>query len=300
MRSDERPVVGRIRRGIEVGKEKFSGSSAHHLLRRLDTLDIVNRAILFAATLFLCLFPFIIVVNSLAGRSTADHLSGHLGLNKQASEIVGHLFTPPGGASNTVTGASYVFFIVSGVAAATAVQELYQRAFDLKGLGARDKLRGLAWLAALVGFLFLNGWAGPLLRNAAGPAALAVAGLVAYTGFWWFTMWFLLAGRVHWRRLFPCAIATGVLWIAMEAFFAAFLSGVVISNYHEYGPIGTVFSLMYFLIAIGVVLILGAVLGLVWGDRGISFPAAFARLFRTRAQRQAESPDTEQEDSRDP
>ncbi|MGO8890795.1 MAG: hypothetical protein ACLQB1_14050 [Streptosporangiaceae bacterium] len=35
-----------------------------------------------------------------------------------------------------------------------------------------------------------------LRRLAGGPALLAVTGLVALTGFWWFTIWFLLAGRI--------------------------------------------------------------------------------------------------------
>jgi membrane protein len=53
---------------------------------------------------------------------------------------------------------------------------------------------------------------------------------------------------------------------------------MVTSNNEKYGPIGIVFCLMSFLIAIGVVVILGAVTGLVWQERGMSFRAAFRRL----------------------
>jgi membrane protein len=282
----DRPGTGRVRRGIEVGKEKFSGSSADRLWRRLDALDFINRAMMFAATLLVCLFPFLIVVNSLAGRSTARGLTGHLGLDPRASAIVGDLFTSSAATSAAVTGASWVFFILSGIAAASAVQELYQRAFDLSGRGVRDKLRAFAWLAALLGFLFASGWAGPQLRGAAGPVVLGIAGLVAVTGFWWFTMWFLLAGRVPWRRLLSCAIATGAFWLAMEAVFSVTFSRMVVANYKVYGPIGVVFSLMTLLIAIGVVLILGAATGLVWGERGLSFRGALGKLRRPRAQRQ--------------
>jgi hypothetical protein len=38
-----------------------------HLWHRLDAMDFINRDILFAATLFLCLFPFLIVANAVAG-----------------------------------------------------------------------------------------------------------------------------------------------------------------------------------------------------------------------------------------
>ena len=105
-------------------------------------------------------------------------------------------------------------------------------------------LRGLIWLAVLVGCSVLGGWAGPGLRGAGGPVLLAVIGLAVLTGFWWFTIWFLLAGRISWRDLFPAAVATTVFWVAMEAVFSVIFSGMVISDDKKYGPIGVVFALM--------------------------------------------------------
>jgi membrane protein len=93
-------------------------------------------------------------------------------------------------------------------------------------------------------------------------------------------MWFLLAGRISWRRLLPSAVATGVFWVGMEAVFAVVFSGMVTSNYQKYGPIGIVFALVSYLIATGVVVILGAVAGIVWRERGLSFRAAFTGLRR--------------------
>ena len=103
---------------------------------------------------------------------------------------------------------------------------------------------------------------------------LGVIGLVVLTGFWWFTMWFLLAGRIPWKTLFPAAVATAVFWVGMEAVFSVIFSGMVISDDKKYGPIGVVFALMSWLIAIGVVIILGAVAGIVWQERNLSFGAA--------------------------
>jgi uncharacterized BrkB/YihY/UPF0761 family membrane protein len=131
----------------------------------------------------------------------------------------------------------------------------------------KDILHRLAWLAVLIGTSLLTGWAGPGLRHAGGPALLAVAGLVWSTGFWWLTMRILLAGRISWRKLFPAACATGVLYVAMEAVFSLFFSAMVISDDNKYGPIGIIFALLSYLIAIGVVVILGAVAGLAWHER---------------------------------
>jgi membrane protein len=242
---------------------------------------------MFAATLLLCLFPFLIVANALAGRSAASELARRLGLDKQAAADVGGLFTSSAATSSDITGLAWVFFILGGIAAATAVQGLYERAFELEGRGARDMLRRLIWLAVLVGGAALAGWAGPGLRGAGGPVLLAVIGLVALTGFWWFTIWFLLAGRISWRHLFPAAVATAVFWLGMEAVFSVIFSGMVTSYDKKYGPIGVVFALMSWLIAIGVVIILGAAAGIVWDERNLSFRAAFKKLRRDRSVPQA-------------
>ena len=275
---------------IEVAKGKYSGSAAEHLWRRLDSMDFINRGMLFAGTLLLCLFPFMIVANALAGRSAASSLARHLGLNKQAAADVGALFTSSAATSSAVTGTAWVFFILAGIAAATAIQGLYEAAFELDSRGARDMPRRLIWLAVLVGCSALAGWAGPWLRGAGGPVLLAVTGLVVLTGFWWFTSWFLLAGRISWRALFPAAVATAVFWLGMEAVFSVIFSGMVTSYDTKYGPIGVVFALMSWLIAIGVVIILGAVAGIVWRERNLSFRAAFKKLRRDRSGLRGQAP----------
>ena len=283
MMAHDRPRAGRgIRHLAEAGKEKYSGSSAERLWRRLDSMDFINRGMMFAATLFLCFVPFLIVANSLAGRSAPSELARHLSLDKQAAADVGSLFTSSAATSSAVTGLAWVFFILGGIAAATAVQNLYERAFELDPRGVREMPRRLIWLVVLVGLLVLGGWAESELRGAGGPVLLAVIGLVVLTGFWWFTMWFLLAGRVPWRALFSSAVATAVFWVGMEAVFSVIFSGMVTSYDKKYGPIGVVFALMSWLIAIGVVIILGAVAGIVWDERNLSFRAAFKKLRRAR------------------
>jgi membrane protein len=76
---------GRIRRGIEAGEQKYSGSSADVLWRRLNSVDFLNQGMIFAGTLPLCAFPFLIVTDALAGQSTARELGRRLGLNRQAA-----------------------------------------------------------------------------------------------------------------------------------------------------------------------------------------------------------------------
>jgi hypothetical protein len=58
-----------------------------------------------------------------------------------------------------------------------------------------------------------------------------------------------------------------VLYVAMQTVFSLVFSAMVISDEHTYGPIGTIFALLSYLIAIGVVVILGAVVGRAWRER---------------------------------
>jgi membrane protein len=85
--------------------------------------------------------------------------------------------------------------------------------------------------------------------------------------FLWWTMHFLLARRVPWTRLLPSALATGLFAAGLGVFSTLYFSSTIISDDRLYGPIGAVFDLVSWLIAIGAVVILGAVAGALWQER---------------------------------
>lgn len=126
----------------------WSGGVARHLWRRLNTLDFINRAMLFAAELVMSFVPFVIIVQALAGRSATISLIRRFGLTPQAE--TGKLLTSPSATSGAITGLGYVVFILGGIAAAAAIQELYERAFDLESRGLTDTPRRLVWLGGVV------------------------------------------------------------------------------------------------------------------------------------------------------
>ena len=282
VKAHDQPRFGRrVRHGLEAAEERYSGSAAEDLWHRLDALDFMNQAMILTGTLLLCALPFLLATAGLAGVSVERTLSRRLGLNQQAAADFSHLFASSGATSAPVTGICFALLVLFGLAGVSVVQELYLRAFGLDPRGIRDLFRRLISLGLTVGWLFLSGLVGPSVR-AAGPVLFGIVVLVAFTGLWWFSMRFLLAGRISWRRLFPSAVATGLCWLGMVAVFSATFSGMVISSYDRYGPIGVVFDIMSYLLAIGVVIILGAVAGIVWHERGLSFLAAFGKSRRPR------------------
>jgi membrane protein len=124
------------------------------------------------------------------------------------------------------------------------------------------------WIAVLCLTVALERIAGRPVRDAtAGIGLVDVVTFAIMTPFFWWTMHFLLAGRVPWRKLLPSAIATGVFYTGLGAFSRVYFSSTSISDSKTYGTIGAVFSIMTWLIGIGAVIILGAVAGVAWENR---------------------------------
>jgi membrane protein len=99
------------------------------------------------------------------------------------------------------------------------------------------------------------------------PVLTAIASFALMALFFWLGMRLLLSGRVPYRQLIVPAVVTSLFFLGLGAFSAAFLSDGVISNDKEYGPIGVVFIMMTWLLAVGVVFILGPVVGVALQER---------------------------------
>jgi uncharacterized BrkB/YihY/UPF0761 family membrane protein len=63
------------------------------------------------------------------------------------------------------------------------------------------------------------------------------------------------------------AIVTALLWMGLELFSAVYFAPAIVSDSRLYGTIGVVFSFMAWFIAIGAVIVLGAVAGTTWNQR---------------------------------
>ena len=195
----DKPGVRHVRRAAEWGKRKaewgqrkYADTSAAYLQRRLTGLDFINQGMLFAATLLLCFLPFLIVVSALAGKSSARGIGRRMGLNKQATDVFGHLFASPSATQAAVVGStSMVFFVLGGIAISSTLQALYERVFDVPHRGMKGLPLALIWLAVTLGLAFLAGGVGPAVRHA-GPAVFATVGLIYFTGYWWLSLWLLL------------------------------------------------------------------------------------------------------------
>jgi membrane protein len=268
---------GPIGRAYRQGYQRYSGSFVETFWNRLAATDFMSKAMQLAAIVLLCFIPFTIVVAAFAGRSDVTVFTRRLGLNQEAARDLSHVFGPAHATTSAISGAGYVFFILGGIAVASAIQDLYEKLFDLDGRGVKNLPHQLAWLGSIVLGGLAAGAASPTVVRAGGPLLLAVLAVLVFFLFWWFSIWILLAGREPWRALIPSAMATAVCWVGMYAVFHLVFSKSIIGDYNKYGPIGAIFALMSFFIAVGVVIILGAVFGLVWRERKGTGPRLEAR-----------------------
>ena len=258
-----------VQRKARLGaRDRFEGSLAQDFVRQLRVLDFANQAMLFGAGLLVSLLPFIILLSAFASHRVNDDISLRLGLDRRAAGIMDHLFTSSPASLNAATATSLVFLIAGMLAVASSLQQIYEKVFHQDHRGMRDLYRLVIWIAVLGLAVVSESVAERPTSSAPGGGWLAPLVTVAImTPFFWWTMHFLLAGRVSWRRLLPSAIITGALYGGLGVFSRFYFSETIISDSRTYGTIGAVFSIMTWLIAIGAVIILGAVAGAVGEDR---------------------------------
>jgi membrane protein len=273
--SDERAIGGgsilnasRLSEARTTVARRYEGSFAQRIFTRLNALDFMNQAILFGAGVLLSLLPFLVLLSAFANERVDDDLALHLGLDHRAATIVSHLFSQHGAKWNSATALSLLVMVAGTITVVSALQEIYEKAFNQPRRGMRDLPRFLVWIVVMCAVVALPGvLAKPLRALPDGFGLLDILTFAISVPFVWWTMHFLLAGKVEWRRLFPSAVATGLFGAVFGVFSTLYFSSTIISDDRIYGPIGAVFDIVTWLVGIGAVIILGAVAGVVWQER---------------------------------
>jgi membrane protein len=236
---------------------------------RLSAVDFMNNAFMSAVLFLVCFFPFLAVVDAAAGRNTKQAITIRMGLNAQAARDVDALISsgPQTVSALSVLGA--VFLVLFAIAIPGTLQGWYQKVYDqpVPHGGLKQFAGKLVWVAGFLAYLGLEVLTGRQVGPAGGHVLIFVCEFAISVLFWWWTVHFLLLGRIGWRALFPTAVATGFCLTGLAVFSALLFSGSIISGEKSYGPIGAVMVLLYYLIGAGVCLLLGAAFGRTWSER---------------------------------
>jgi membrane protein len=246
--------------------ESFHKSTAGDVWDRLSGVDFMNQALLLAAVMLLWLFPNLIFLTAVTGHDFAHSISSHMGLNAEATHSVEGLFKKSSQSTAATVGA-IVWLVFAVTATVAVIQKLWQTIWGVEKRGYWTE----SWQQVLWGFGALGVAAAVSYIqqevNKVHPFLAALLSVTLLAAFFWLGMRLLLHNRVPYRQLIVPAVVTALFFLGLGAFSAAFLSDAVISNDKEYGLIGVVFIMMTWLLAVGVVFILGPVVGVALQER---------------------------------
>jgi len=236
---------------------------------RLNAIDFMNSALMFAGLFLLCFFPFLAVVDAATGRNTQRTITDRMGLNTQAAHDVDAVISAGHQTVSTLSVLSAIVLVLFAIGIPGTLQAWYQKVYDQPPLhgGLRQLARKLVWVAGFLAYLWLEALVGQQTGPVGGHVLIFVCEFAVSVLFWWWTVHFLLFGRIGWRALFPTALATGFCLTGLAVFSLLLFSGSIISGENSYGPIGVVMVMLYYLIGAGVCLLLGAVFGQMWSER---------------------------------
>jgi membrane protein len=143
--------------------------------------------------------------------------------------------------------------LLSATASSRAMARVCERAWRLPRAAARlVAWRWVAWIVAWVAVLVLQG---PLRHGlGAGPWVGAPLIFLADVLVWWWTQRLLLGARMPWLPLLPGALLSALAMTALSMTARLYLPTALNRSLATYGSLGSIFTLLSWLIAICAVL----------------------------------------------
>jgi membrane protein len=254
-------------------------------LRRFVEIEGSQQATVLAAQAFTSLIPFLVVAAAFGPGEgdLADNIDDAFNLSGSAERSMRALFNSAGETESAVTWVSIIILILSTTSFSRAMQRMFERCYEVDKAPLREAWRSLIWLAAFGAWIVISGPLRETFREAGIVLAIAAS---TVTGFalWLGTPMILLQGRIDWRRLAPGALVSGVLAALATVASGIYLPILMTWSADRYGLIGIAFALQSFLVVMGFVIVIGAVVGAVTSEL---YGAQIERVTRRRARERA-------------
>jgi len=258
--------VARLRELLAAASGRLRRFLIWQVWERMLEIEFVDRSVALAGKAFVSFFPLVIVVAAFmpAGVRTSifSTLTHRLGLEGAALSTAKEAFSSADDVRRATgaLGLILTFFFASSFTA--AVQRVYLRAWRRAPSGAVSAYaRGMAWLAAMLGYMAVLGALRGRMGNGVGIGVFVVAALAMATGLWWFTAWFLLLGQVRWRVLLPTGVITGVALSVYALSASIWMPDVVTSNQAQFGFFGVALALTTWFSGAAICILVGACAG---------------------------------------
>lgn len=223
------------------------------LTARLIAVNVLDAATRLAAQIFLTAVPLLFVVAAFAPRGVRDQLIDSardvFGLTGASEQQLRQVHGSNDEELQQTTGAiGVVVTLLSATATSRAVARICERAWRLPKSSARVAVwRWFAWIVAWLGVLVVQG----PLRDGFGAGLWLGAPLIflADVPLWWWTQRLLLGARVPWRLLLPGAVITALAMTALSVTARVYMPTALNRSLAAYGSLGSIFTLLSWLIA---------------------------------------------------
>ncbi|MCY0949457.1 YhjD/YihY/BrkB family envelope integrity protein [Streptomyces sp. H27-S2] len=244
--------------------DRLQGSQAGLAWSRGREIELMHRAMGFAALGFLTLVPLLVVVAAAApgsGSGFGRWLGQALGVAESSRARVETVFGAADLALERTTAFGLAALAVFGLTFGSAVQTGYEKVWDLPTARWHTMWRHVIWLAMLVCYLALLVVIPAPSKDALGTVLGTLGDLAGTCLFFVLSQRLLLGSRVRWRALVPGAVATSVGLLGLRLFSQLVFSPLIASNAVTYGPFGTLLVVQSWLVGVGFVVYGGALVG---------------------------------------
>jgi membrane protein len=227
------------------------------LTTRLLSVNLLDAATRLAAQLFLTAVPLMFVAAALAPKGVRDQLVVSVrdlfGLSgaseEQLRQVYGRDSAETDAVRQTTGVVGSLVALLSATASSRAMARVCERAWLLPRAATRGAVwRWFVWIVVWLAVLVLQG---PLRLGFGVGLWLGLPLLVLVdTGVWWWTQRLLLSRRVPWLPLLPGAVLTALGMTALSVTARFYLPTALNRSLAAYGSLGSVFTLLSWLIAI--------------------------------------------------
>jgi membrane protein len=238
---------------------------ARRTLTDIVRVEFLDRSMVIAAQALFSVTPLLVVFAAFApprfSASILDQVTSLLGIQgKDAGALDTAATVQHVRAQTGVVGVILVVF--SALSFARAIQRLYERVWDRRHRGGLIGYRRRLWW--LIGWLTSLQLVSAVVNGLAGSGSslfrLALQ-ILASTGLWWWTAHTLLLGGVPWRSLWLGSLLTASGISLVVEISRGIMPGYVRASVAQFGGIGLMLAASTWLLVLGGVVVLGAVLG---------------------------------------
>ena len=238
-----------------------------HCVRRFVEIEGTLQATVLAAQAFTSLIPFLVVASAFGpGESDlSDRIIERFSLEGDSARSVAALFNDKAAVESTVTWISVVILVLATLSFTRAMQRVFQRAYGVEPRRWTEIWRGLAWLAGFALWIAASSLLRDALRDFGGLVlAVGVATMIGFVLWLWTPT--ILLGTMDWRRLAPGGAVSAFLAALLSLASAIYVPILMEWSADKYGLIGIAFSMQSWLLVLGFVVVIGAVVGAVVND----------------------------------